>query len=292
MHSFRVMTFNIRCDTIDDGPHTWVNRRPLVMQTVRDHDPDLLGVQEATVNQWTEIAAALPAFTPFGLPERAPLEMDLDVPAGFVRSTRFEVLERGLFWLSDTPHEPGTITWPNDWGARMCCWARLQDRKMDRRLILACTHVDTNAAGWLPSARVLHAELDTVAAGVAIVLVGDFNCAAGGTAHKYLRESGRYRDAWNEAGLSDDGVVTFNGFSPDAGLANNEGHSGKNYRIDWILIRGAIRCVSATIDQRTDRGLFPSDHYPVVAQVEWDDTWALPSSGSRDLAQGVEITLK
>jgi len=285
MHSFRVMTFNIRCDTIDEGPHTWVNRRPLVIQTIHDHDPDLLGVQEATSHQWTEIAAALPGFTPFGLAERAPLEMDSDVPAGFVRRARFERLESGLFWLSDTPQEPGSITWPNDWGARMCCWARLQDRQTDRRLIFACTHVDTNAGGWLPSARVLHAELDKVADGVAIVLVGDFNCAAGSAAHQYLTATGRYRDAWHEAGLSDEGVVTFNGFSPDPRLPDEQGHSDRNYRIDWILVRGAIKCISATSDQRTDGGLFPSDHYPVIAQVEWDDA-------ANSLHQGVEITLK
>ena len=123
MPGFRVMTFNIRCDTIDDGPHTWVNRRRLVIRTIRDHDPDLLGVQEATINQRTEIATAVAAFTPFGPAERVPLEMDSDVPAGFVRSARFDVLESGLFWLSDTPHEPGSITWPNDW-ARECAVGR------------------------------------------------------------------------------------------------------------------------------------------------------------------------
>jgi endonuclease/exonuclease/phosphatase family metal-dependent hydrolase len=78
-------------------------------------------------------------------------------------------------------------------------------------------------------------------------------------------------DAWNEAGLSDEGVVTFNGFSPDTRVPDDEGYSGRNYRIDWILLRGAIKCVSATSDHRTDRGLLPSDHYPVIAQVEWDD---------------------
>jgi endonuclease/exonuclease/phosphatase family metal-dependent hydrolase len=272
MHSFRVMTFNIRCDTIDDGPHTWVNRRPLVIQTIRDHDPDLLGVQEATRNQWTAIAAALPPSASFGLAEVTPLEADSDIPAGFVRSARFEVLESGLFWLSDTPEDAGSITWPNDWGARMCCWARLQDRKVDRRLIFACTHVDTNAGGWLPSARVLHTELDRIAAGMAIVLVGDFNCAAGSAAHQYLTASGRYRDAWNEAGLSDEGVETFNGFSADTRLPIDEGRSNWNYRIDWILVRGGITCISATSDHRTDGGLFPSDHYPVIAQLEWHDS--------------------
>ena len=146
---------------------------------------------------------------------------------------------------------------------------------MDRRLIFACTHVDTNAGGWLPSARVLHTELDKVAAGTASVLVGDFNCAAGSAAHTYLRTNGHFRDAWNEAGHSDEGIITFNGFVPDTRLPDDEGHSGRNYRIDWILVRGAIKCVSATSDQRTDGGRFPSDHYPVIAQVEWDDTEAL-----------------
>jgi endonuclease/exonuclease/phosphatase family metal-dependent hydrolase len=269
MYSFRVMTFNIRYDTIDDGPYAWVNRRPLVIQTIRDHDPDLLGVQEATSKQWNEITAALDGWTPFGLAEREPLDTDSDVPGGFVRSARFEFLESGLFWLSDSPEEPGSITWPNDCGARMCCWARLQDRTMKRTLMFACTHIDTNAGAWIPSARVLHAELDRVAAGAAIVLVGDFNCAAASAAHKYLCAGGRYRDAWNEAGLSDDGVITFNGYSPETRLPKDR--ADQNYRIDWILLRGAIRCVSATSDHRTDRGLLPSDHYPVIAQVEWDD---------------------
>jgi endonuclease/exonuclease/phosphatase family metal-dependent hydrolase len=264
MHRFRVMTFNIRYDTIEDGQRRWVNRRPLVIDTIRDHDPDLFGVQEATAMQWKEVSAALSGWTPFGLAEREP-ETDSDVPGGFVRSARFELLESGLFWLSDTPEEPGSITWPNDCGARMCCWARLLDRTIDRALIFACTHLDTNADGWMPSASVLQAELDRIAAGAAIVLVGDFNCAAGSAAHEYLCASGRYRDAWNEAGLSDEGVVTFNGFSPYTRLSHG------NYRIDWILLRGAISTVSATSDHRTDRGLLASDHYPVIAQVEWDD---------------------
>jgi endonuclease/exonuclease/phosphatase family metal-dependent hydrolase len=43
-----------------------------------------------------------------------------------------------------------------------------------------------------------------------------------------------------------------------------------NYRIDWILFRGPFTCQFATLDTR--RGpdeLMPSDHYPVIATLEW-----------------------
>src|SRR4029453_17520271 len=93
---------------------------------------------------------------------------------------------------------------------------------------------------------------------------------------------------------SDEGIITFNGFVPHTRLPIDSRHldrwleqtstpvamfghypshirAHRNYRIDWILLRGAIRCVSAVNDYRNDRGRLPSDHYPVIARVEWDE---------------------
>jgi len=39
--------------------------------------------------------------------------------------------------------------------------------------------------------------------------------------------------------------------------------------LDWILLRGHLTARSAIIDYRTDEGLLPSDHYPVVARIEY-----------------------
>src|SRR5438445_810569 len=47
-------------------------------------------------------------------------------------------------------------------------------------------------------------------------------------------------------------------------------HDHGNYRIDWILLRGPIACTSAEIDTRRPGGLPPSDHYPVIATIEWE----------------------
>jgi endonuclease/exonuclease/phosphatase family metal-dependent hydrolase len=284
------MTFNVRYDEESDGRHRWRHRRPLVLETIRSHQPHLLGLQEPTAGQWLDLAAALPGHTPFGAGGED--RDDVEPHGGFFRTARFEPLDTGMFWLSDTPSVPHSISWPNDWGARACGWVKLRDRMADRDLLFASTHLDTNAGAWMPSAAVLHAEIDRVAGDLPIVLVGDFNCHAGSPPHRYLQEVAGYRDAWHEAGHADDGVITFNGFTqltrlPDDAEKRREwlpapaipldalpdraapGLPGDNYRIDWILVRGAIVAVSAVIDCRSSGGLLPSDHYPVVAQLEY-----------------------
>src|SRR5262245_37413160 len=103
----RVMTFNIRYDEPADGRHAWRYRRGLVLDTIRDDDPDLLGLQEPMADQWEEIASALPEWSPFGVvPED---EGAFDPQGGFVRTARFDVRATGLFWLSETPHVTGSV---------------------------------------------------------------------------------------------------------------------------------------------------------------------------------------
>ncbi len=142
----------------------------------------------------------------------------------------------------------------------------------DRELVFASTHVDTNAGSWLPSAKVLHQELDRIAGKADVVLVGDFNCAAGGDAHQYLLTTAGFRDAWREAGNSDDGIVTYHGFTGATRLQHGEypadAAAHGNYRIDWILVRGQVISTAAEIDYRRDGDLLPSDHYPLLADLD------------------------
>ena len=43
----RVMSFNIRYGTANDGANRWPNRRELVFGVLREHDCDVVGLQEA-----------------------------------------------------------------------------------------------------------------------------------------------------------------------------------------------------------------------------------------------------
>ena len=56
----RVMTFNIRYGTAPDGENAWLRRRALLLDVIADHDPAVLGVQEAVRFQLDEIRRAMP----------------------------------------------------------------------------------------------------------------------------------------------------------------------------------------------------------------------------------------
>jgi endonuclease/exonuclease/phosphatase family metal-dependent hydrolase len=275
-HRLTAMTFNIRYDEESDA-RRWATRRVPAIANIRAHDPDLLAVQEPTSAQWEDLTAALPGWSRFGSPPAADL-MDADLPGGFFRNDRFHRRATGSFQLTDEP-------------ARTCAWVRLRDRTAGRELVFASTHFDTDADAWVASAKALHAQLDAVANGAPLIVAGDFNCAAGSEAHAYLRRAAGYRDTWTEAGHADEGVLTFHGFTPLTGLpdeperleewlnatsppdgefAHYPPHvrANGNYRIDWILLRGPLVCSGAVIDSRHGDAQ-PSDHYPVIAAVEW-----------------------
>jgi endonuclease/exonuclease/phosphatase family metal-dependent hydrolase len=263
-HPLTAMTFNVRYDEEWDGEHRWTHRRGAVIATISAVSPDLLAIQEPTEEQAADIAAALGSMRAIG--------------GGFASASRFDVVDGGAFGLPAAE-------------ARTCSWTRLRDREAGRPLVFACTHIDTAEDAWLPSARRVHAELDAVADNEAIVLAGDFNCAAGCNAHRYLLDAAGFRDTWYACGQADDGVMTYNGFTPlttlptvevelqrfleatspaDGEFAHYQNHVRRygNYRIDWILVRGPLAVTAAWID-RGDNWRAASDHYPAIASLLW-----------------------
>jgi endonuclease/exonuclease/phosphatase family metal-dependent hydrolase len=284
------MTFNIRFDSEEGGVPRWQHRRADVLTLIRASDPDLISLQEPDASQWADICEQLTGYSPFGVFDD---ESDNVEPhGGLFRTNRFDRREDGVFWLSDTPSVPHSVSWENDWEPRAVGWARLRDRATDRQLVFAGTHFDTNARAWQPSARVLHRELDAIARGAPSIVAGDFNCAAGSEAHTYLLDQAGFRDTWYEAGHSDADLLTFHGFTglqqlPDDPVTRDrwlhtitgetdtpprdasEVLAYPNYRIDWILARGALRCLEARIEYGVIGGLPASDHYPVMALLDW-----------------------
>ncbi|MEK7766990.1 MAG: endonuclease/exonuclease/phosphatase family protein [bacterium] len=211
----------------------------------------------------------------------------------FYRRGRLVRQGDGCFWLSDTPDIPGSVSFPQDWGARSCVWARLRDDRSGRDLLFAVTHLDTNGGAWTPSVRVLAAQLARRAGETPVVLVGDFNCAGGSEAWRLLTGEGGFTDAWTAAGHADEGVTTFNAFMPVNRLplddlprleqwmhdtcdavpqfAHYPAHvlAHRNYRIDWILFRGPFTARTAAVITDTPGGRPPSDHWPITATLAW-----------------------
>lgn len=252
----RVMTFNVRYPNPGDGANVWPARRDLLVETIRSRRPDIIGTQELFHEQGQHIVEKLPEYAWFGLSRRGNHE---DEHMGvFYRKDRLRVVESGDFWLSVTPEKPGSISW-NMSLPRMVTWAVFEITGTGKRFRYFNTHFahrDVDETARLKSAMLIACRIGLLDAEEAVILTGDFNAPAGGAVHQILAQ--HMQDAWLAAATRTGPEDTFHGFTgkPRPG------------RIDWILYRAPWKVLSA--ETITDRkgGVFPSDHFPVLAVFE------------------------
>ena len=266
----RVMTFNVRLPLDSDGPNRWEARRDLMAETIREASPDVIGTQELYTRQGDDLVARLPQYTWFGR-GRSGDNRDSDEHMGvFYRTDRLRVLASGDFWLSDTPDVTGSMTWDHPL-PRMVTWARFERRSDGARFDLYNTHFahrDEDDLARERSADLILSRVQALSADRAVIVMGDFNTTPGSRAHATLTSV--MQDAW---------VATPHQRGPEATFHDFTGTPDR--RIDWILLRGmkasAVRTVTTHRGQR-----YPSDHFPVVADVVLRATSTAPAAGALD----------
>jgi endonuclease/exonuclease/phosphatase family metal-dependent hydrolase len=252
----RVMTYNVRFPNPDDTPNRWDQRRELLVDSIREHSPDIFGTQELFFEQGEYIVEKLPEYAWFGISRRG---NRLDEHMGvFYRKSRLRVERSGDFWLSETPEIPGSMSWKVSL-PRMVSWAQFEDRTNRRRFWYFNTHFPhrgEDEAAREQCARVIAARLRLLDPSADILLTGDFNAPAGGKV--YLTLADILRDAWNASAERAGPEGTFHGFTGKPGPA----------RIDWIMFRGNWKVTRAETVTFERNGRFPSDHFPVLAVLE------------------------
>lgn len=255
--SLRVMTFNVRLPVARDGANAWERRRDILVETLADAHPDIIGAQELYKLQGDYVVEHLPGYAWFGVDRRGG---HADEHMGiFYRRDRLRLIEFGAFWLSDTPGVAGSITWGNLY-PRNVTWGLFEDRANGQRFYVLNTHLpyrpeDEDARQ--KAAKLIASWIDRLPADAPVVLMGDFNVAPDGPVHALL--SMRLTDAWIAAPAVNGPGATFHGFTgvPDR-------------RIDWILARGFPPRSARTITTNRD-GRHPSDHFPVLVVLATGD---------------------
>ncbi|RRU13186.1 endonuclease/exonuclease/phosphatase family protein [Stenotrophomonas sp. 278] len=250
----RVMSFNVRTPVDTEPGRRWVDRRDAMVNLLRAQRPAVVGTQELVQQQAEYLTTQLPDYRWFGQGRRGG-EGDEHMGV-FYDSTRLKVVESGDFWLSDTPEVPGSITWGNLY-PRMVTWALFERVSDRRRFYLLNTHLpyrDDDEPRRVQGAKAIVARLQQLHAGVPVVITGDFNSEPGsGTYATFTAVLG---DARRQAAKVEGPRLTFHNFS---GTPTTE--------LDWILVRGMKVLRFATLDDKPG-GVLPSDHFPVVADVE------------------------
>ncbi|HPO31624.1 MAG TPA: endonuclease/exonuclease/phosphatase family protein, partial [Candidatus Hydrogenedentes bacterium] len=197
--TLRVMTFNIRYGTAPDGENHWLKRRDLLVDTIRQYQPDVLGLQECLQGQGEYLQEHLPDYAWHGLGRNR--DGSSEMTAVFYRKDRFAPLLIENFWLSDTPEEPGSMGWDAKI-TRMATRLRLFDRQTGRRFTLVNTHFDhigEQAREQSVGVVVRRLEQCPPPGDEPVIFIGDFNAAAGKSAPYTAAMNAGFRDAWVES---------------------------------------------------------------------------------------------
>jgi endonuclease/exonuclease/phosphatase family metal-dependent hydrolase len=256
-----VMSYNIK-NIFSPPPNDWPTRLPKVAQIIEKHAPAIVGMQEALYPQIKDLLTALPAYDWIGLGRLG--DSRDEFMAVFYEKARLEPLEFGHFWLSDTPRLMGSATWGHD-NRRMVTWVLFREKAEGRIFYLLNTHFDHQAVeARAKSAELIRDAIAPLLEGVPLILMGDFNAAAEDSdPYVTLTEGAGLKDSWLTAETrTGEGLNTFNSFRFDT-------HDGGR-RIDWILYRGPIAARVAVIDNHSENELYPSDHFPVTATLEYE----------------------
>ena len=173
----RVGTFNVRWANPDDGEHQWDLRKERLFGLLREWGPDVLGLQEPQAPQLHALREALPEY------EWVAVGREDGLSAGefclvFFRASRFERLDTGTFWFSETPDTPGSLGWGSR-HPRICTWVRLRERGNGFAFYVYNVHWDHESQEARDhSALILLARIRQRAAADPVIVLGDFNAEA------------------------------------------------------------------------------------------------------------------
>ncbi len=274
--AFTIASFNVRCPD-DKGELKWYRRLPRAAEIVLQRDFDVFGVQEATPGELEILAGELPGFAYVGCGrdrDRSGESMYV-----FYRAERFDCIEEGTFWLSETPDEPGS-KYKGAGCPRTCTWALLRDRVTGKTFRYFNTHLDhaSSSARWEGMQVLLERGVRPAKSrGETVFLTGDLNetldkadspetiatmdgpaLAESAKENTIALVSTELRDTYAASETPHTGTHrTFHGYK-----------GNPRCRIDYVFSTPDVRILShATVNDRPD-GEFASDHYPVSAMVE------------------------
>ncbi len=267
--TLKVMSFNVKRDTFRFGRHVWSKRASLVAATIRENTPDIIGTQELTENTLGDLQRLLPEYAYVGKGRGGGNKGEYS--AIFYRKDKFSLLQENTFWLSHNPQVPsrGRLAF----FPRICTWCELcPTQAPEKTLRVYNTHLDhISYFARVQGLKLIcsHIIERYEKAPGAVIFMGDFNATPNS---KTLRK-------WAETGVhTQSGIVLEDSYNmllkPDREKAlvgcSYHGFRGRigGHPIDYIFTSKDIVLRDVSIHRGGEQKAYPSDHYPVIAEVE------------------------
>ncbi|MEI7667436.1 MAG: endonuclease/exonuclease/phosphatase family protein [Erysipelotrichaceae bacterium] len=248
----KVMTFNLRYDTEEDGINAWSKRMKYAIRMIHKHTPDILAVQELTDHMYFDIFPYLIDYEMCG--EGRDRNHQGEKSAVFVKKDLFHVIATETVWLSGHLHKAGDMDLMEIF-PRICTRVEIESKTTHQRYRIMNVHLavyseanrQKNVRSILKYYRQCEKENQ-----YPTVLLGDFNAEYTHSIHKKLAK------VFTEGAiaLAKPYEITFNGF----GL-------GKTEVIDFIYT-DRMKFIFYEVDADLIDQHYPSDHNPVIAILQ------------------------
>lgn len=259
-HQMTIGTFNIRNAGADDGINIWNNRKGLVIESIMDKSPDIIGFQEALpyVNHFLE--ENLPQYTFVGNGRDVDLQGECNCIA--YKKEFFELVSLETIWLSDTPYIPGSQFEGSDTCPRICTTVTLRSKINSQLFRVFNTHLDSRFPNIrLKQLSILNEFIEGYEkkGSLPTFLTGDLNCIPDSKEINYVLNHFKLNleDISTVSQIKND--ITFHGYYND---------KENKAKIDYIFATQNVRFIKSYVDDTEKDGVYVSDHYPVYAEVE------------------------
>mgnify|MGYP001324223242 FL=1 len=252
----KIMTFNLRQNVESDGENAWPYRMKAAAQTIRRHDADIIGIQEGLHGMLEDLERLLPEYAWIGEGREGGTKGEY--AAILYKKDKWKIGTMGHFSLSEIPEQLGVKSW-NTSNTRMCTWATLKSHT-GAELAAFNTHLDhISEEAQQKGMALIRERMKTFRnqTGLPVVLTGDFNVYPENAVVRGLEQEG-YRNAYSVL-YKENKVV---GSTVHHFLGGESGEP-----IDYIFVSPDFEIHHVVIDREQYEGKYPSDHYPVIAEV-------------------------
>lgn len=253
-------TFNIRLKNNGDSQQGfgWEVRRDRVAGYIKDKKLDIVGMQEVLHPQLEDLIARLPEYDYVGVGRTDGKTKGEYSPIFFLKD-KFEVLDKGNFWLSETPDVPGSKGWDAAL-ERIASYVKLKDKASGKIFMGVNTHFDhVGVTARKESAKLIMRKIQEIVGTRPAVVTGDFNITEDDEAYTTMTTNVfKMNDAYHMTSQHTGTCFTFHDFCRIEPI--------KCEKIDFIFVTPSVR-VKHTHIEVPDKEALLSDHNPHWADL-------------------------
>lgn len=250
-NKIKVISQNVRHSN-DPSPNGTEERLPRMYKMLEEYDADVMGFQE--MRPWW--VKQLPKFLLVDVYDSYTKYRSTDDSEGLTicwKSEKFEAVDEGVFWFSDTPQEESK--YEDSRYYRIAIWVRLKELTTGQEFFVFNTHFDTTGSVRERSATLLKEQMASISGALPAFVLGDFNCTDQSEEYRILTA-----DLTDAAAVKEDFTGTFHNYGTVA--------QADQKRIDYCFLQGENLLVDEyKVLNQLIEGNYCSDHFGLYMEL-------------------------